>query len=338
VTFDGVPVAEACRRLADAGSRTWSGSTACAALNDAARCWGRSSRRSTCRWQRCPCPTARPRRRRLRVALRRRVPLAAGRPRVPDRAGPAAVQPLRDRRLHRQRSGARGALSRAVLRAPVRTTSVPWPRRSAERRRPAATSPDMAGHALSVTATAPPAHAHAMSSDSETGGSPLDVAIVGGGIIGLGLRARDPRAGHARGRAGRARASAPAHRAATPAGSCRPSRCRSPRPGCWRPACARPLRPHGALVIRPTLETAWLRWLWQFRRQCRPEAFRRGLLAHVRAQPPLRSRSSTLTRVEGIEFESHATGMSGRRPRAQGGSVVHDALRRAAGGWPMRER
>src|SRR6185437_3606954 len=41
------------------------------------------------------------------------------------------------------------------------------------------------------------------------------------------------------------------------------------------------LDPHGALVIRPGLDASWLRWLWQFRRNCSAERFRRGVLALV---------------------------------------------------------
>ena len=91
------------------------------------------------------------------------------------------------------------------------------------------------------------------------------------------------------------------------------------------------LKPHGALVIRPSLETGWVRWLWQFRRNCRPEAFRRGVLALVELN---RLTLSTLDRWEreGIQFESHATGMlvvaRDRRGLAWFSSL-HEELRRA---------
>ena len=91
------------------------------------------------------------------------------------------------------------------------------------------------------------------------------------------------------------------------------------------------LKPHGALVIRPSLETGWVRWLWQFRRNCRPEAFRRGVLALVELN---RLTLSTLDRWEreGIRFESHATGMlvvaRDRRGLAWFSSL-HEELRRA---------
>jgi D-amino-acid dehydrogenase len=66
--------------------------------------------------------------------------------------------------------------------------------------------------------------------------------------------------------------------------------------------------PRGALVIRPALDGSWLRWLWQFRRSCSRERFRRGVLALVE----LNRRTLALLdayEAEGVEFESHTTGM-----------------------------
>ena len=71
-------------------ARTSSGSTACAARRRCCRCWGRSSPPSTCRSPRCPCPTARPRRR--RPSSRSATP---GYPSPPGgRAFPTALDPL----------------------------------------------------------------------------------------------------------------------------------------------------------------------------------------------------------------------------------------------------
>ena len=39
------------------------------------------------------------------------------------------------------------------------------------------------------------------------------------------------------------------------------------------------LDPRGALVIRPSLDPSWLRWLWRFARFSRPEPFRQGVAA-----------------------------------------------------------
>ena len=91
------------------------------------------------------------------------------------------------------------------------------------------------------------------------------------------------------------------------------------------------LNPRGALVIRPALELGWVRWLWQFGRCCRPEAFRRGVLALVELN---RLTLATLDRWEreGIEFESHATGMlvvARDRRGLTWFSSLHTELRRA---------
>ncbi len=68
------------------------------------------------------------------------------------------------------------------------------------------------------------------------------------------------------------------------------------------------LHPHGALVIRPAFDTSWLRWLWQFRRNCSPARFRRGVLALVALNRTTLEQFDAYA-AEGIEFESHATGM-----------------------------
>src|SRR5437667_5339753 len=39
------------------------------------------------------------------------------------------------------------------------------------------------------------------------------------------------------------------------------------------------LDPRGALVIRPSLDPAWIGWLWRFARSSRPAAYRRGVAA-----------------------------------------------------------
>ena len=68
------------------------------------------------------------------------------------------------------------------------------------------------------------------------------------------------------------------------------------------------LHPRGALVIRPALDASWLRWLWQFRRNCSPERFRRGVLALVALNRTTLEQFDAYA-ADGIEFESHATGM-----------------------------
>jgi D-amino-acid dehydrogenase len=68
------------------------------------------------------------------------------------------------------------------------------------------------------------------------------------------------------------------------------------------------LDPHGALVIRPRLDASWLRWLWQFRRNCSAERFRRGVLALVELNRTTLAQFDAYA-AEGVVFESHAEGM-----------------------------
>ena len=50
-------------------------------------------------------------------------------------------------------------------------------------------------------------------------------------------------------------------------------------PGIVRTGLRSAFDPRGALVIRPTLDPTWLRWLWSFTRASRPAAFERGVAA-----------------------------------------------------------
>lgn len=68
------------------------------------------------------------------------------------------------------------------------------------------------------------------------------------------------------------------------------------------------LDPRGALVIRPAADTAWLRWLWSFRRAARPEQFSAGVKAL------LGMTRRTLAELDayvaaGVVFEQHADGI-----------------------------
>jgi D-amino-acid dehydrogenase len=81
-----------------------------------------------------------------------------------------------------------------------------------------------------------------------------------------------------------------------------------PGPGMLATGLRAALDPRGALVIRPSLDTSWLRWLWQFRRSCSAERFRSGVLALVALNRSTLSELDAYA-AEGVEFESHATGM-----------------------------
>jgi D-amino-acid dehydrogenase len=146
-----------------------------------------------------------------------------------------------------------------------------------------------------------------MSGDSRVASATLDVAVIGGGIVGLACaHAIDQRgmgvvvlegatvgAGASRGNTGWVVPSLSMPLAA---------------PGMLATGLRSALNPRGALVIRPALDSSWLRWLWQFRRSCSPEQFRRGVLALVELNRRTLAQFDAYE-AEGIEFESHSTGM-----------------------------
>ena len=68
------------------------------------------------------------------------------------------------------------------------------------------------------------------------------------------------------------------------------------------------LDPRGALVIRPSLDPAWIGWLWRFARSSRRVVYRRGVAALLE----LTSRTlDELDRMReaGVEFEEHRAGV-----------------------------
>ena len=68
------------------------------------------------------------------------------------------------------------------------------------------------------------------------------------------------------------------------------------------------LDPRGALVIRPSLDPAWIAWLWRFARSSRQAVYRRGVAALLE----LTSRTlDELDRMReaGVEFEEHRAGL-----------------------------
>ena len=68
------------------------------------------------------------------------------------------------------------------------------------------------------------------------------------------------------------------------------------------------LDPHGALVIRPGFDLAWMRWLWRFRSAAGARPYEHG----VRALMYLNARTMELfdqLAAGGVEFEMHAAGV-----------------------------
>lgn len=68
------------------------------------------------------------------------------------------------------------------------------------------------------------------------------------------------------------------------------------------------LDPRGALVIRPSLDLSWIRWLWRFRAAASRERYERG----VRALLGLNGRTMALfdeLSAAGVEFEMHSAGV-----------------------------
>ena len=79
-------------------------------------------------------------------------------------------------------------------------------------------------------------------------------------------------------------------------------------PGVLKSGLRSAFDPRGALVIRPGLDTAWLRWLWAFRAASARPRYRRG----VKALLDLNVRTfSELDAYEadGVEFEMHGGGI-----------------------------
>ncbi len=79
-------------------------------------------------------------------------------------------------------------------------------------------------------------------------------------------------------------------------------------PGIIRAGIRHALDPSGALVIRPGLDTEWIRWLWRFRSAAGKAEYERG----VRALMHLNARTMELFDQlvdNGVDFEMHAAGI-----------------------------
>ncbi len=68
------------------------------------------------------------------------------------------------------------------------------------------------------------------------------------------------------------------------------------------------LDPRGALVIRPSLDPAWISWLLRFARSSRPAAYKRGVAALLELTSRTLDELDRM-RASGVEFEEHRAGV-----------------------------
>jgi D-amino-acid dehydrogenase len=66
--------------------------------------------------------------------------------------------------------------------------------------------------------------------------------------------------------------------------------------------------PRGALVIRPTLDPAWIGWLWHFARSSRPSAYQRGVAALLELTSRTLDELDRMREAD-VEFEEHRAGV-----------------------------
>jgi len=144
----------------------------------------------------------------------------------------------------------------------------------------------------------------------------MKVGIVGGGIVGLctawSLRRRGHsvtviEGGHIGESASAVNAGWVTPSLSTPLAS----------PGVLATGLKHAFQKDGALVIRPQLDTSWLRWLWKFHRASRPQAYSNGVKALMR----LNNRTLELFDLlhsDGVKFEMHEAGILALAREANG--------------------
>ena len=79
-------------------------------------------------------------------------------------------------------------------------------------------------------------------------------------------------------------------------------------PGIVRTGLRSAFDPRGALVIRPSLDPTWLRWLWRFARSSRPAVFDRGVAALLGMTARTLGELDRM-RSAGVAFEEHRAGL-----------------------------
>jgi D-amino-acid dehydrogenase len=133
------------------------------------------------------------------------------------------------------------------------------------------------------------------------------VAVVGAGVVGLACAWELRRAGAdvlvlERGRVGRGASQG------NTGWVCPSFTYPLPAPGMVREGLRQLVTRGEAFVLRPSLDPAYVRWLWRFRRSCTQERFDAG----VRALLALNERTLELFdayRSAGVQFEMHSAGM-----------------------------
>lgn len=79
-------------------------------------------------------------------------------------------------------------------------------------------------------------------------------------------------------------------------------------PGMLATGLRHALDPRGALVIRPSLDLSWLRWLWRFRAAAGPRRYESGVKAFLELNTRTMDLFDELA-AAGVEFEMHSTGV-----------------------------
>jgi D-amino-acid dehydrogenase len=156
--------------------------------------------------------------------------------------------------------------------------------------------------------------------------SPPSVVVVGGGVVGLACAWELHRAGGDVTLLERGEVGAGVSRGN--AGWVVPSMTSPlPAPGAIREGLRELVTGRHAFVLRPSLDPAFVRWLWRFWRSCTPERFDAG----VRALLALNRRTLELFdayRDAGVRFEMHATGLVIAARTAGGLRHFRDLFRR----------
>jgi D-amino-acid dehydrogenase len=135
----------------------------------------------------------------------------------------------------------------------------------------------------------------------------MSVAVVGAGVVGLscawslqrrGIDVTVLEAGQAGGGASAVNAGWVTPSLSTPLAA----------PGIIRTGVQQALNPRGALVIRPTVDSSWIRWLWRFRSAAAKTSYQQG----VRALMELNDHTLDLFdeyQSSGVDFEMHQAGI-----------------------------